>query len=97
MFFDDAWQRDESPVEKVDGFTSGFIGSLKDDVHAQVLSSSAEILGRDETVRLFRCSPFREQTWRLLARRAKEVRDQLLEQCNFGICTANGNGNERTR
>ena len=76
---------DESPVEKVDGFTSGFIGSLKDDVHAQVLSSSVEILGRDETVRLFRCSPFREQTWRLLARRAKEVRDQYWSSVTPGF------------
>ena len=35
---------DEPPGEKVDGFMSGFIGSLKDDVRTHVLSSSAEIV-----------------------------------------------------
>ena len=44
---------DESSGEKVDGFMSGFIGSLKDDVHTHVLSSPAEIVVGDEIVRLF--------------------------------------------
>ena len=74
---------DKAPGERVDGFMSGFIGSLNDDVRTHVLSSSAERV--DEIVRLFRCSPFREQTWRLLAGRAKEVRDKYWSSVTPGF------------
>ena len=76
---------DGSPGEKVDGFMSGFIGSLKDDVRTHVLSSPAEIIDGDEIVRLFRCSPFGEQTWRLLAGRAQELRDQYWSTVTPGF------------
>lgn len=66
---------DRAPCEKVDGLMSGFIGSLKDTVRTAVLSSSAEFGGGDRIVRLFRCSPFGEQTWRLLSKHVREVRD----------------------
>ena len=66
---------DKAPCEKVDGLMSGFIGSLKETVRTAVLSSSAEVGGGDKIVRLFRCSPFGEQTWRLLSKHVSEVRD----------------------
>ena len=76
---------DESKGLKVDVFMGGFIRSLKDDVRTHVLSSSAEMVSGDEIVGLFRCAPFREQTWRLLAGRAKEVRDQYWSSVTPGF------------
>ena len=76
---------DESKGIDVDGFMGGFIRSLKDDVRTHVLSSSVEIVSRDEIVRLFRCAPFGEQTWRLLASRAREVRDQYWSTVTPGF------------
>ena len=67
---------DAAPDERVDGFMRGFIGSVEDNVRTEVLSSSAGIGNVDEIVRLFRCAPFGEQTWRLLDRPAGSVRDQ---------------------
>ena len=76
---------DKAPCEKVDGLMSGFIGSLKDTVRTAVLSSSAEIDGGDKIVRLFRCSPFGEQTWRLLSEHVREVRDQYWSSVTPGF------------
>ena len=76
---------DKAPCEKVDVLMSGFIGSLKDTVRTAVLSSSAEIDGRGKIVRLFRCSPFGEQTWRLLSEHVREVRDQYWSSVTPGF------------
>ena len=76
---------DKAPCEKVDVLMSGFIGSLKDTVRTAVLSSSAEIDGRSKIVRLFRCSPFGEQTWRLLSEHVREVRDQYWSSVTPGF------------
>ncbi len=76
---------DAAPDEKVDGFMHGFIGSLKEDVRAEVLSSSAGIGDVDEIVRLFRCAPFGEQTWRLLDAQAGGVRDRYWRDVVPGI------------
>ena len=62
--------------EKVDGFMRGFIGSLKEDVRAAVLSASAGFGDLEEVVRLLRCAPFGEQTWRLLDTQAGGVRER---------------------
>ena len=67
---------DAAPDEKVDGFMRGFIASLKEDVRAEVLSPSAGIGNVEEIVRLFRCAPFGEQTWRLLDTHAGGMRNQ---------------------
>ena len=67
---------DAAPHEKVDDFMRGFIGSVKEDVRAEVLSPSAGICNVEEIGRLFRCAPFREQTWRLLDTHAGGVRNQ---------------------
>ena len=67
---------DAAPDEKVDGFMGGFIGSLKEDVRAEVLSPSAGIGEVEEIVRLFRCAPFGKETWRLLDTQAGGIRDR---------------------
>ena len=74
-----------APKEKVDGFMGGFIGSLKEDVRAEVLSASAGFGDLKEVVRLFRCAPFGEQTWRLLDTQAGDVRDRYWRNVVPGI------------
>ena len=74
-----------APDEKVDGFIRGFIGSVKEEVRAEVLSPSAGIGDIEEIVRLFRCAPFGERTWRLLDTHAEAVRNQYWRNVVPGI------------
>ena len=76
---------DAAPDEKVDGFMHGFIGSVKENVRTEVLSSAAEIGDVEEIVRLFRCAPFGEQAWRLLDNQARSVRDRYWRNVVPGI------------
>ena len=62
--------------EKVDGFMRGFIESMKNEVREFVLSPAAEVGDINEIVRLFRCAPFGERTWRLLHGLEEKARDQ---------------------
>ena len=61
-------------AEKVDDFMRGFIASVEDEVRSHVLSRSAVVRDINGIVRLFRCAPFGEQTWRLLDRQVEKVR-----------------------
>ena len=74
-----------APDEKVDGFMRGFIGAVKEAVRAEVLSPSAGIGDVEEIVRLFRCAPFGEQTWRLLDTHAGAVHNQYWRNVVPGI------------
>ena len=65
-----------APAEKVDRFLGGFIESLKEEVRNRVLSRSAGLSEIDEIVRLLRCAPFGEQTWRLVDQQPREVSNQ---------------------
>ena len=76
---------DAAPDEKADGFIRGFIGSVKEEVRAEILSPSAGIGDIEEIVRLFRCAPFGEQTWRLLDTHAGAVRNQYWRNVVPGI------------
>ena len=62
--------------QKIDDFMLGFIESVEDDVRSHILSAAAEISNVNEMVRLFRCAPFGDQTWRLLDKQVEEVRHQ---------------------
>ena len=75
----------DAPAERVDGFMRGFIGSVKEDVRAEILSPSAGIGDVVEIVRLFRCAPLGEQTWRLLDTHAGAVRNQYWRNVVPGI------------
>lgn len=77
----------DAPAERVDGFMRGFIGSVKEDVRAEILSPSAGIGDVVEIVRLFRCAPLGEQTWRLLDTHAGAVRNQYWRNVVPGIAT----------
>ena len=62
--------------KKVDACTGGFLASVGSDTHGEILSNVAEGMDTDRIVRLFRCAPFRQDTWRLLDRYSKEIRNR---------------------
>jgi len=63
-----------------DGFMTGCIQSITPDRRAAVLQAVASEVGPDQIVRLFRCAPFGEQTWRLLDHQPQEVRDRYWRE-----------------
>ena len=63
-------------AEKVDAFMQGFLSCLDEDIRFTVLSTLAETAAVDQVVRLFRCAPFCDRTWRLLDRQDGHVRDR---------------------
>lgn len=64
------------PEEKLDEFMRGFLWRLDEDTRSTVISTLAETGGVDQIVRLFRCAPFRNPTWRLLDRQDGTVHEQ---------------------
>ena len=62
--------------EKVDNFMQGFLWFVDENMRSTVISSLAETATADQAVRLFRCAPFRHQTWRLLDRQDGHIKDQ---------------------
>ena len=68
-------------VEKqVDGCISGFLLSIGDEEREAVLSAAVEDADTDEIVRLLRCAPFRQSTWRFLDRFDAEIRDRYWRE-----------------
>ena len=65
---------------KVDLCIHGFLMSVDDGERGAILSAVAEGMDTDRTVRLFRCTPFRHDTWRLLDRYGKEIRDRYWQE-----------------
>ena len=63
-------------AEKLDAFMQGFLSCLDENIRSTVLSTVAETAAVDQVVRLFRCAPFRDWTWRLLDRQDGHVRDR---------------------
>ena len=64
------------PDGKLDDFVRGFLGSVDEDLRATLIASLAEAGAAGQTVRLFRCAPFCERTWRLLDQQDRAVRDE---------------------
>jgi len=67
---------DASRAAQCDAFMAGCIQSIAPDRRADVLQAVATDVGPDQAVRLFRCAPFGEQTWRLLDQQGQEIRDR---------------------
>ncbi len=63
-----------------DAFMSGCIQSIPPDRHGAVLQAVAKEVGTDQVVRLFRCAPFGEQTWRLLDQQDQETRNRYWRE-----------------
>ena len=62
--------------EKLDNFMQGFIAFVDECTRSGVISSVADTATDDHRVRLFKCAPFRDQTWRLLDGQDQYVRGQ---------------------
>jgi len=58
---------------KIDVCMQGFLLSLDAEGRSAVLSSVANDADVDRIVRLFRCAPFSEQTWRMLDQYSEEI------------------------
>jgi addiction module HigA family antidote len=65
---------------KIDGCMQGFVMFLDAEVRATVLSSVAGEADVDRIVRLFRCAPVGEDTWRLLDRYSEEIRTRYWRE-----------------
>ena len=61
---------------QLDKFIRGFLGYFDESARSVLISTLAETATSDQNVRLFVCAPFREQTWRLLDRQDRQVRDR---------------------
>lgn len=59
---------------KIDACMQGFLPALDAKVFANVLSSAAKGADLVRKVRLFRCAPFCQETWRLLDQNTEEIR-----------------------
>ena len=65
---------------EIDGCIQGFLLSVDDEARGAILSAVAEDADTDCTVRLLRHAPFGQNTWRLLDRYGKEVRDRYWQE-----------------
>lgn len=63
-----------------DAFLGGFIQSIEADLRPAILTAVAKESNTDQTVRLFRCAPFCEQTWRLLDEQSREIRERYWSE-----------------
>ena len=60
--------------KKFDFCIHGFLSALKDEAQSAILSAVAKDLDTDRIVRLFRQTPFGQDTWRLLDQYSEEIR-----------------------
>lgn len=60
---------------KVDHCMWGFLNSLSDEAYGTILSTVAEGMAAGQIVRLLRCTPFKQDTWRRLDQYGEEVRN----------------------
>ena len=58
----------------IDGCIRGFLGSIEPEARRGTLVLLADDLDMDQVVRLIRCAPFEQDTWRLLDQYDEEVR-----------------------
>ena len=65
---------------KVDGCIQGFLASVDDGTRGAILLAVAESMDTGRIVRLFRCAPFRQDTWRLLDRCDEEIQDRYWQE-----------------
>lgn len=65
---------------KVDGCVNGFLRSMCDEEREALLLAVAGDRDADQIVRLFRCAPFNQDTWRLLDRYGQETQDRYWQE-----------------
>ena len=64
---------------KIDDCMQGFLMSLGDGELGALLSTSGVGVDTDRIVRLFRCAPFKQDTWRLLDQFSQEIQDRYWQ------------------
>ena len=65
---------------KVDGCIGGFLASVDEDARSGILSVIAKGMDNQRIVRLFRCAPFEQETWRLLDNCEEEIRNRYWKE-----------------
>ena len=63
------------PSQKTDAFMRGFIWAIDADERDALLLEVADTVTMDQKVRLLKCAPFGEETWRLLDEQTENVRE----------------------
>ena len=64
----------------VNGCIEGFLRAVDDEARGTLLSVVAESANIDQSVRLFRCAPFGQNTWCLLDGYSKEIQDRYWKE-----------------
>jgi hypothetical protein len=64
---------------KVDGCIQRFLLSIDDKARGAILAAVAKGANADQVVRLFRCAPFGQDTWRLIDQYGEEIRNRYWE------------------
>ena len=65
---------------KVDGCIAGFLASVDEDARNGILSVVAKGTDNQQIVRLFRCAPFKQETWRFLDNCEEEIRNRYWKE-----------------
>ena len=65
---------------KMDGCIQGFLRSLGDEEREAILPATLKNADADRIVRLLRCAPFGQGTWRLLDQYNREIRDRYWQE-----------------
>ena len=65
---------------KLDDCIKGFFASLDEESHEAILSDVADGLDTDRIVRLLRCAPFKQETWRFLNQYDEKVLDRYWQE-----------------
>ena len=61
---------------KLDDFMRGFLSFVDEDLRATLISNLTEAVAVEQAVRLFKCAPFCDRTWRLLDQQDRVVRNE---------------------
>ena len=65
---------------KIEGCIQGFLMSVGDGTLGTLLSAVCKDMDTDRIVRLFRCAPFKQDTWRLLDQYGQEIQDLYWQE-----------------
>lgn len=64
---------------KADACIQGFLWSVEAEERGPILAAVADSVDTDTRIRLFKCAPFAQETWRLLGSYAEEVRTKYWQ------------------
>lgn len=65
---------------QMDGLLQGFLARLDNEVRGQAISDVIDAADREQTVRMFRCAPFSDDTWRRMEELGEQVTAKYWEE-----------------